>query len=210
MSYVYRLTAVCLFLCAVLLQSESATPATTPNRFFDARAKLLLPSSNSESQMLIDTAHSDARNILSEHNSCSRFFGGSRDAVFVLDKLAGRMQPVKVAIPQVGIRMTGTVRDIGNVQTGLRYRLFEKVLVNIDGPFYRVSCRLGFFANFGSFAPNTREIRVIMLLHELAHMIKGADGNWLIPDDGNNWTLSAHNTLLIEEQCGDHIRELEK
>lgn len=120
------------------------------------------------------------------------------------------MQAVKVAIPQVGIRMTGAVREIQNVQTGLRYRLFEKVLVNVNGPFYKVSCHAGFFTSWGGFAPNTREIRVAMLLHELAHMMKGADGNWLIPDDGSNWSLSARNTLLIEEKCGEHIRTLEK
>lgn len=210
MSYVYRLTALCLIVCATLLQPErAATAAGTLNRHFDERAVLILPASVSESQLLIDSAHSDARNILGEDNSCSRFFGGSRDSIYVLGKLAGQMQPVKVAIPQVGIRMTGKVREIQNVQTGLKYRLFENVLVNVNGPFYRVSCHLGFFAHFGGFAPNTREIRVMMLLHELGHMMRGTDGNWLIPDDGNNWTLSAHNTLLIEEKCGDHIRELE-
>jgi hypothetical protein len=42
---------------------------------------------------------------------------------------------------------------------------------------------------------------VLMLLHELAHLVKGQNGSWLIPDDGNSPALSAQNTALIESQC---------
>jgi hypothetical protein len=49
-----------------------------------------------------------------------------------------------------------------------------------------------------------------MLLHELAHLITGANGSWLIPDDGNSATLSMQNTALIETQCKAQILALTK
>ena len=49
---------------------------------------------------------------------------------------------------------------------------------------------------------------MLMLLHELAHLIAGPDGRWLIPDDGNNQELSRKNTLLVEARCRDQIKEI--
>ena len=49
-----------------------------------------------------------------------------------------------------------------------------------------------------------------MLLHELGHLVKGAEGNWLLPDDGNDVEASSTNSRKIEDVCGDQIRELAK
>ena len=49
-----------------------------------------------------------------------------------------------------------------------------------------------------------------MLLHELGHLVKGAEGNWLLPDDGNDVEASSNNSRKIEDVCGDQIRELAK
>ena len=38
-----------------------------------------------------------------------------------------------------------------------------------------------FVPGVGAFQPNTREARTLILLHELAHLIRGKDGRWLIP-----------------------------
>jgi hypothetical protein len=107
--------------------------------------------------------------------------------------------------------MWGVVRVVNN-ETGLTYRLFEKEEVNRRGAFYN---RKRFPADpyiprVGSFAPATPEARVLMLLHELGHLILSSEGKWLIPDDGNNASLSGRNTEKIEDECGEQIRSLYK
>lgn len=49
-----------------------------------------------------------------------------------------------------------------------------------------------------------------MLLHELGHLVKGPEGNWLLPDDGNDVEASSNNSKKIEDVCGDQIKELAK
>jgi hypothetical protein len=60
----------------------------------------------------------------------------------------------------------------------------------------------------GSFQPNTREARALILLHELGHLLKGASGGWLLADDGNDVRASERNTALVEKKCGTQIRSL--
>jgi hypothetical protein len=36
-------------------------------------------------------------------------------------------------------------------------------------------------------------------------MMKGPDGNWLLPDDGGNEELSRNNSFKIEKVCGEQI-----
>jgi hypothetical protein len=62
----------------------------------------------------------------------------------------------------------------------------------------------------GSFPPNSREARILMLLHELGHLMRGTDEKWLLPDDGNNMGDSMRNTRKIESVCGNEIRSLSK
>jgi hypothetical protein len=47
-----------------------------------------------------------------------------------------------------------------------------------------------------------------MLLHELGHLMKGPNGDWLLPDDGKSFTDSLSNTRKIESICGEQIRAL--
>jgi hypothetical protein len=84
-----------------------------------------------------------------------------------------------------------------------------KSSINANGAFYR---RANFRSEqtvpgVGSFRPNTREVRLLILLHELGHMIRGLDGNWLLPDDGGNESLSRDNSRKIEKVCGDQIEK---
>jgi hypothetical protein len=53
----------------------------------------------------------------------------------------------------------------------------------------------------GHFPPGSRQARVLILLHELGHLIQGEDGDWLLPDDGFNGTVSNANTLRVQQQC---------
>ena len=73
------------------------------------------------------------------------------------------------------------------------------------------SLRLGTYsAQSGNLRANTKEARVLILLHELGHVIEGADGRWLLPDDGKNEGLSRANSSKIEDVCDDQIRGLGK
>lgn len=159
---------------------------------------------------LIYSAYAGARKILESDNLCSRFFGGPL-ANEPLDQMVLRLDTV-ISPGKIGIRMWGGVRVFNNNETGMTYRLFEKEQVNQQGAFYN---RKRFpteprIPNVGSFAPATPEARVLMLLHELGHLILSSDGKWLIPDDGNNATLSGRNTEKIEDECGAQIRSLYK
>ncbi|MGH9902984.1 MAG: hypothetical protein ACRD68_14355, partial [Pyrinomonadaceae bacterium] len=163
-------------------------------------------------------AYADARSILSEDNSCSQFFGGPAAATYVLDRFAALMQNEAIPNPAVGIRMFGETSFETDMRTGFSFRLFEKVTVNKNGPFYKewTFQRAGYpmktvpVPNCGSLPPNTREVRVSMVLHELAHLIKGPDGNWLIPNDGGSAEQSRQNSLTIEGRCMNQIMTLGK
>jgi hypothetical protein len=110
----------------------------------------------------------------------------------------------------IGVKMSGDYTNILNAETKLKFRLFDKTSINTAGPFYQRKGSLSSATIFGigSFPPSSREARVLMLLHELGHLMKGSDDKWLIPDDGNSMEDSLENTRKIELICGEQIREL--
>lgn len=158
---------------------------------------------------LVNSAYLDASSILAEDNACSRFFGGPYAAVTVLTRLAAQLRGTRLA-PGVGIRMYGGYTDFSDPSHGFSYRLFDKAVVNVAGPF---SSRQSFsneppVRNIGGFQPDTREARVLMLLHEIGHLLSGPDRNWLLPNDGGDDERSEKNTRLVESKCGEQIRAL--
>ena len=160
---------------------------------------------------LINRAYLDASSIVAEDNSCSQFFGGPEIAFTVLTELAGQLHRTRLD-SGVGIRMSGPYTTVINQAKSLRYRRFERAEVNFAGPF---SAHQRFpneehVPHVGSFPPNTREARVLMLLHEIGHLIAGPNGEWLLPNDGHDEAQSNKNTLLIEAKCGAQIRALHK
>jgi hypothetical protein len=169
-------------------------------------APLLVPSEDKA----ISSAYWDAFGILSENNRCSEFFGGT-DVREVLNRFVGGLKKDYTA-PSIGFRMSGPSVSMLNAATKRSYRLFEKMEVNLNGPFYKIRMPNSGPAirRIGSFESNTREVRALMILHELGHLIKGSDGNWLLPDDGNDPELSLNNTRTVEKSCNDQIRSLGK
>jgi hypothetical protein len=154
-------------------------------------------------------AYADAFHILRANNPCSQFFGGPI-VTHVLDRLVGQLRQEPLPSTHVGMTMYGTVTEVMDAPTGFSYRLFENATVNSNGPFYKRKRGPSedFVPNVGSFAPNTREARVSILLHELAHLVRAPDRSPLIPDDGSNPEQSARNTETIETNCGSQIRAL--
>ena len=160
-------------------------------------------------QTLLEAAYFDAAGILERQDRCSDFFGGSESRQ-VLDELVVRLHERSINNSRIGLRMSGSFKIYVSSESAICYRLFEQVELNTAGPFYKSKTFPAepFVPNVGSFRPNTREARVLILLHELAHMVKGSDNTWLIPDDGGNPQLSCQNTATIESRCGQSIRAL--
>jgi hypothetical protein len=155
-------------------------------------------------------AYEDVYSILSSENECSRFYGGAAPAAYVFNQLAARFKPARVGSSHMAGKMSGEVVNISHAPSGIQFRLFEKAVLNTAGAFYS---RQGFQSDarvprVGSFAPDTRGARALILLHELGHVVKGQGGDWLLPDDGGDAERSEHNTELVEARCGAQLRAL--
>lgn len=159
---------------------------------------------------VLERAYLDTAGILNRPSSCKQFFGGTESRK-VLDELVVRLREHSINDCRTGVRMSGLFADYVDSESGVFYRLFAEAELNTGGPFYKAKVFPAepFVPNVGSFRPNTREARVLILLHELAHLIKGRDSTWLIPDDGGNPQLSRQNTRTVETQCGQQIRALQ-
>jgi hypothetical protein len=187
------------------LDPETRTVAV-PSRYEPERLALDTTRKLSE----VETSYLDTFHILREDNSCSRFFGGP-EAIQALSQLTQQLRPAHLD-RHIGIRMRGDTTSVLNYSTGFRYRLFGTVEVNINGPFFQGNGLPGRsrISSIGSFLPNTREARATLLLHELGHLIRKSDGQWVLRDDGNDSGLSSENTHRVIEACGKQIRELHK
>src|SRR4051812_24997321 len=155
----------------------------------------------------LERAYLDAFTVLGEQNRCSEFFGGPT-AQAALEALVIELREERMNEATVGIRMSGPFTSFANAGGDISYRLFARAELNTEGPFCKAKVFTAepFVPSVGSFQPNTREVRVLILLHELAHLIQGRSGTWLIPDDGGNPQLSRRNTSTIESRCGVQIR----
>jgi hypothetical protein len=158
----------------------------------------------------LGSAYFNTLSILSTSNSCSDFFGGAAAAVDAFKELMGNVRK-EYLTTKVGMTMSGETVNVYNSRTNSNYRLFSKVSINANGPFYRkrLSPLEPPLPRLGSFEANTKEVRVLMFLHELGHVMKGDDGNWLLPNDGKSDELSHQNTQKIEDVCGSQIKNLD-
>jgi hypothetical protein len=165
--------------------------------------------SNRMNVTTLDHAYLDARTLLTQPGRCSEYFGGSA-VEQVLEELVIKLREERLSDPRIGIRMYGSFKLFGNLENQLSYRLFENTELNTQGPFYKakVFCADPYVPGVGSFGPNTREARSLILLHELAHLVRNQNGTWLIPDDGDSPQLSRLNTSTVESRCGRQIRAL--
>ena len=198
--------ALCILTMILVVKDQSsfASPKSTSN----LPKSLPLP----ETRKLTDLqkAYLDSYNILSQTNSCSEFFGGP-SSITALNDFVKQLRPSRLD-KQVGIRMTGATTIVTKYATGFSYRLFQKAEINLDGPFYLGNVLPGrpTVHNVGGYSPNTREARVTLLLHELGHLIRKNNGDWVLPNDGYDSSLSAENTDRVIAACGKQIRDLQR
>lgn len=157
---------------------------------------------------VFSSAYYDVLAILSTTNRCSEFFGGS-STIDIFNELIAKMRKHYLSA-DIGIRMSGTTSSILNTITNREYRLFKNVAINANGAFYKSKYVNSFqsLPGIGTYKSDTREARVLMLLHELGHSVKADGGKWLLPDDGNDEKLSRRNSSEIEKVCGKEINTL--
>jgi hypothetical protein len=159
---------------------------------------------------VLRSAYLDAYRILSRDNSCSAFFGGPAPSLVVLNRLVASVRKKVLADEGVGMRMSGEVSYFKDERSGAEYRLFGQMTLNARGIFYRAHLlhapRL--LHDTDLLPPRMRETRVVLLLHELAHLLQGPDGRWLILNDGDDRRQSERNTLTIMQRCGPQVQSL--
>jgi len=49
---------------------------------------------------------------------------------------------------------------------------------------------------------------MVVFLHELGHLVRGADNKWVLADDGNDATQSLDNTERVISACREQITSL--
>jgi hypothetical protein len=167
------------------------------------------PSPLIEEDKVLGEAYYDTLGILSEDNDCTEFFGGTNGAVMVFTSFMGQVRKEYLP-PTIGMRMSGEVTHGISLKTKTKYRLFDKVSINTNGPFYRrtVSQSQVTLPRLGNFEPNTKEVRVLILLHELGHLMRRNDGNWVLADDNKGDATSRDNSKKIVDVCGEQIKAL--
>lgn len=183
-------------ICVLLLQTVQSQAQQTPPE--DSPPPLVIAKRDWD----LTQAYIDVFNILSNQNTCSEFYGGPRTATTVLNGFVTRVKS-RPLLREVSFQMAGSPRLIRDPRTGASYRLFEQTMVNTNGSFYqrRADPMRRFPSDIGNFAPGSRGARVLILLHELGHLIQGENGDWLIPDDGHDGTQSKANTLRVQQVC---------
>ena len=199
-------TSFCIFTFSLAIKTQPGFASVTPT----SNLPDLLPLPEIKKLSDLQKAYLDSYTILSQNNSCSEFFGGPA-SISALNEFIEHLRPSHLD-KQIGIRMTGETTLIINAATGLRYRLFKKAEINLDGPFYPGNTLPGyqFITSVGDFSANSREARVTVLLHELGHLIQKGNGDWLLPNDGHDFDVSRENTDRIIAVCGEQIRQLRK
>lgn len=154
---------------------------------------------------LIDQAYLDVYTILNYDNPCSRFYGG-RLSITALTEFVKQLKPTYLE-RKVAIRMSGPVTTFQSHTTGFSFRLFEKAELNLSGSFFKSRAPSErTTAIVSDYLPNTRETRVVVLLHELGHLVKNEKDDWLLSDDGKDASLSVENSRKVVSVCRDEIK----
>lgn len=151
-------------------------------------------------------SYEDVFRILSEENECSRFYGGPARAAEAFNQFAQRLERRRLDDPSVALRMSGSYTRYRNQETGAAYRVFDRAVINLDGPIgLRPPSLSASRAAVGRYAAYTPKARALVLLHELGHLIEKPSGGWLLRNDGHDSDLSERNTREIEAQCFEQL-----
>jgi hypothetical protein len=198
---VKRTIPALIFVFFVIVQIAFASSPVDPSLI----SRLTLLASKDDRRLNeIEKAYLDVYTILRDDNACSRLYGGP-PAIEALNELVRVLRPTYID-RKIAVRMSGTTTMFRNATTGFAFRMFERAEINLQGSFYRSNSpsdhRVPLVANF---QPNTRKTRATLLLHELGHLVRGADKKWILSDDGHDIDLSVKNTEYIVDVCREEI-----
>ena len=165
---------------------------------------------NPKKLSVLEKAYLDVFTILNDENSCSQLYGGPA-AIAALNELFQRLHPTYLD-RNIAIRMKGATTIYQSYRTKFSFRVFDVVEINREGAFFRGNNpgerRIPLI---GTYQPNTRESRVVVLLHELGHMVRGKDlKTWLFADDGDDIFLSQKNSEMVIQACQNQIESVGK
>lgn len=196
-----RTTPVLILVVFLTSQIVVAAPPVEPSLI----SRLIVTASKDEKRLNdLDKAYLDAYTILRDENPCSNLFGGPA-AIEALNELVRKLRPAYLE-RHIAVRMSGETTMFRNAANGFSFRMFQKAEINMTGSFYRGNTpsdhRIPLIADY---QPNTRKTRVALLLHELGHLVRGADKQWVLSDDGNDIEKSIKNTELVVDVCRDEI-----
>lgn len=189
----------------VVLAAGIVNAGTPPIKItFTPRLALILASKDLRKLNDLDKAYLDAFTILREDNACSRLYGGPM-AIEALNELTRKLRPAYLE-KHIAVRMSGPTTMFRNAITGFSFRMFDKAEINMAGSFYRGNTPTGGHVPLiANYQPNTRQTRVTLLLHELGHLVRREDKQWVLADDGNDIELSVKNTEHVVDVCRDEI-----
>ena len=171
----------------------------------------LLPAAPLDAAQTLELAdagsYMDVYRILRDENPCSRFFGGPVRSVHAFNNFARKLRRKSLALGGVAIRMSGGFVVYHDLRTGARFRLFEEAVINTRGPFFVKAGPISLPTRMmvGRFPVPGRAARALTLLHELGHLVRGEDGEWLLPNDGGDQRLSERNTREVEGRCLEQL-----
>lgn len=197
-----------VLILVVFLSAPIAFAGSPPvNLLVTPRIAMAIISKDERKLNELDKAYLDVFTILRDDNSCSRLYGGT-GAIEALNELVRLLRPSYLD-RHIAVRMSGPTTLYRNAVTGFSFRMFEKAEVNMMGSFYRGNTpserRVPLIADF---QPNTRKTRAALLLHELGHLVRGADKKWILSDDGHDLELSEKNTAFIVDACRTQIESV--
>ena len=197
-----------VFLIVAVLSAPIAFAGSQPvNLLVTPRIAMAIVAKDERKLNDLDKAYLDAFTILRDDNPCSRLYGGT-GAIEALNELMRVLRPAYLD-RHIAVRMSGQTTMYKNATSGFTFRMFEKAELNMMGSFYRGNSpterRVPLVADF---QPNTRRTRVALLLHELGHLVRGADKKWVLLDDGHDLELSVKNTVLVVDACRDQIESV--
>jgi hypothetical protein len=109
----------------------------------------------------------------------------------------------------IALRMTGQTTMVQSHATGFTFRLFDRMELNRASSFFRNPAPSERRSSVTPLYPaNSRETRVIIFLHELGHLVRGANNKWLLFDDGDDPGQSLENTQRVISACREQITSL--
>jgi len=145
-----------------------------------------------------DRAFDDVEKILKKNGPCAKFFGP--DGLAALQAMRSAQRRVALS-GNPGNTPTGIEMSVPSTSSG-GYRAPNFLTIFTNGPFFVGVNK----PSLGGYAAGSHGAQIVALLHELAHLVKKADGSgFLIPNDGGNGPLSGDNTQKILKECGEEI-----